>query len=259
MNSALQFERVSFAFGENSLFEEVSFSLAEGSSAALIGPNGAGKTTLLRLAVGLLHPASGAVSVFGHEVASLDSRSKARCVALVPQQVSIPFDFTVRQIVEQGRTPYVGLFAGLSRADRVAVQRALRLADVESLADRVFNDLSGGEQQRVKIALGLAQQTRLLLLDEPAQNLDIGRQAELLDLIAELRCEGITVFAAMHHLQLIEETFSSVVLVTAENEILQGSPKEILEPEILERAFNCPPRARPALVRSHTASQEQLA
>jgi len=259
MNRALQFEKVSFAFAENWLFERVSFSLAEGSSAALIGPNGAGKTTLLRLAAGLLRPASGTISVFGHELVSLDSRSKARSVALVPQQVNIPFDFSVRQIVEQGRTPYVRLFAGLNRADRVAVQRALRLADVGSLADRVFNDLSGGEQQRVKIALGLAQQTRLLLLDEPAQNLDIGRQAELLDLIAELRREGISVFAAMHHLQLIEETFSSVVLVTAENEILQGNPKEILEPEILERAFNCPPRARPALVRSQTASKEQLA
>src|SRR5215472_6647270 len=259
MNRALQFEKVSFAFDKSSLFERVSFSLAEGSSAALIGPNGAGKTTLLRLAAGLLRPASGTISVFGHELVSLDSRSKARSVALVPQQVNIPFDFSVRQIVEQGRTPYVRLFAGLNRADRVAVQRALRLADVGSLADRVFNDLSGGEQQRVKIALGLAQQTRLLLLDEPAQNLDIGRQAELLDLITELRCEGITVFAAMHHLQLIEATFSSVVLVTAESETLQGSPEEILQPEILERAFNCPPRAHPALVRSPIVSKEQLA
>ena len=259
MNNALQFERVSFAFDKSSLFEGASFSLAEGSSAALIGPNGAGKTTLLRLAAGLLRPSSGTISVFGQEVVSLDPRSKARSVALVPQQVSIPFDFTVRQIVEQGRTPYLRLFAGLDGADRVAVERALRLADVKSLGDRVFNDLSGGEQQRVKIALGLAQQTRLLLLDEPAQNLDIGRQAELLDLITELRCEGITVFAAMHHLQLIEETFSSVVLLTAENETLQGSPEEILQPEILERAFNCPPRAHPALVRSPIVSKEQLA
>jgi len=259
MNNALQFERVSFAFDKSSLFEGASFSLAEGSSAALIGPNGAGKTTLLRLAAGLLRPSSGTISVFGQEVVSLDPRSKARSVALVPQQVSIPFDFSVRQIVEQGRTPYVRLFAGLDRADRVAVERALRLADVKSLGDRVFNDLSGGEQQRVKIALGLAQQTRLLLLDEPAQNLDIGRQAELLDLITELRCEGITVFAAMHHLQLIEETFSSVVLLTAENDTLQGSPEEILQPEILERAFNCPPRAYPALVRSPIVSKEQLA
>jgi len=259
MNNALQFERVSFAFDKSSLFEGASFSLAEGSSAALIGPNGAGKTTLLRLAAGLLRPSSGTISVFGQEVVSLDPRSKARSVALVPQQVSIPFDFTVRQIVEQGRTPYLRLFAGLNRADRVAVERALRLADMESLAERVFNDLSGGEQQRVKIALGLAQQTRLLLLDEPAQNLDIGRQAELLDLITELRCEGITVFAAMHHLQLIEATFSSVVLVTADGEILQGSPEEILQPEILERAFNCPPRARPVLVRSQRVSKEQLA
>jgi len=259
MNIPLRFERVSFGFDQRHLFENVSFFLPEGACAALIGPNGAGKTTLLRLAVGLLRPTSGSISVFGENVVTLDPRHRAQSIAVVPQQVSIPFDFTVRQIVEQGRTPYLRLFGGLTRADRIAVERAMRLADVERFADRVFNDLSGGEQQRVKIALGLAQQPRLLLLDEPAQNLDIGRQAELLELLGEFRREGITVVAAMHHLQLIEGTFSNVVLLTAQGTLLQGSPREILRPVILEQAFNCPPRAHATLVPSKTISKEQLA
>jgi iron complex transport system ATP-binding protein len=214
---------------------------------------------LLRLAAGLLRPTSGSISLFGENVAALDRRHRARSIALVPQQVTIPFDFTVREIVEQGRTPFLQLFGGLKRGDRAAVEDAMRLADVVQLENRVFNDLSGGEQQRVKIALGLAQQPRLLLLDEPAQNLDIGRQAELVELLQEFRRSGITVVAAMHHLQLIEGTFSSVVLVTARGTLLEGSPKEILRPAILEPAFNCPPRARATLVPPQTISKEQLA
>ncbi|MBO0910549.1 MAG: ABC transporter ATP-binding protein [Acidobacteria bacterium] len=259
MNSALGFEGVSFGFDERRLFEKISFFLPEGVCTALIGPNGAGKTTLLRLAMGLLRPASGSISAFGENVAALDPRHKARLIALVPQQVTIPFDFTVREIVEQGRTPYLRLFGGLARADRAAVEEAMRLADVDELENRVFNDLSGGEQQRVKIALGLAQQPRLLLLDEPTQNLDVGRQAELLELLGQFRREGITVVAAMHHLELIEGTFSSVMLVTAQGTLLLGSPKEILRPAILEPAFNCPPRALATLDPSMTISKEQMA
>jgi len=259
MKLPLRFESVSFAFDHRRLFEEASFFLTEGACTALIGPNGSGKTTLLRLAAGLLRPTSGSISVFGQDVAALGPRQLARSIAVVPQQVAIPFDFTVREIVEQGRTPYLRLFGGLTRADRAAVERAMQLADVARLENRVFNDLSGGEQQRVKIALGLAQQPRLLLLDEPAQNLDIGRQAELLDLLRQFQREGITVVAAMHHLELIEGTFSSVVLLTAQGTLLDGSPKEILRPAILEQAFQCPPRVRARLVPSKTISKEQPA
>lgn len=259
MRIALQFDRVSFGFEQRPLFNNISFSLVEGTCAALIGPNGAGKTTLLRLAVGLLRPSGGDITVFGQDITTLNPKSRAQSVALVPQLVSVPFDFTVREIVEQGRTPYLRRFGGLNTRDHAAVERAMQLADVKSLANRIFNNLSGGEQQRVKIALGLAQQPRLLLLDEPAQNLDIGRQAELLDLLAEFRREGIVVVAAMHHLQLIDGAFSSAILLTAEGTLLQGSPADILQPTILERAFNCPPRARPSLVSSHGASKEQLA
>jgi iron complex transport system ATP-binding protein len=160
----------------------------------------------------------------------------------------VPFDFTVQQIVEQGRTPYLGLFSGLKRPDRKAVERALELAAVTSIRNRIFNELSGGERQRVKIALGLAQEPRLLLLDEPTQNLDLGRQLELLDCIRLLNDEGLTILAAMHDLQLIPGTFSSVLLLGPDLEVRQGRPQDILQPDILERAFDCPPRRHPKLL-----------
>jgi iron complex transport system ATP-binding protein len=132
--------------------------------------------------------------------------------------------------------------------DRMAVDRALELAHVTGLQQRIFNELSGGERQRVKIALGLAQQPKLLLLDEPTQNLDIGRQVELIDLLHFLRAEGITIFASIHDLQLVEGNFSSALLLSPDMPLMSGTPDEILKPAILERAFNCPPRRHPLLL-----------
>ena len=156
----------------------------QGECGALIGPNGIGKTTLLRLAAGVLACSRGTVSLAGRRLDTLRRAEAARLVALVPQRFEVPFDFTVRADCRaRPHTLSWILFAGFKRQDRQAVERALELADVTSLRNRIFNELSGGERQRVKIALGLAQEPRLLLLDEPTQNLDLGRQLELLDLI----------------------------------------------------------------------------
>jgi iron complex transport system ATP-binding protein len=200
----------------------------------------------------------GSVSLDGRGLETFRRTEAARLIALVPQQFDVPFDFRVEQIVEQGRTPYLGLFAGLKRQDRRAVERALELADVTSLRKRNFNELSGGERQRVKIALALAQEPRLLLLDEPAQNLDLGRQLELLDLIKILNDEGVTILASMHDLHLIEGTFSSVLLLEPDRELRKGYPTDILQPAILERAFDCPPRRQPKLVGESRALLEKM-
>jgi ABC-type cobalamin/Fe3+-siderophores transport system ATPase subunit len=203
---------------------------------------------MLRLAAGTLRCPSGDILLNGEPMRALPLKSVARTIALVPQQLEIPFQFTVRQVVEQGRTPYLGVLRGPLREDRVAVDRALDLADVTALQHRVFNELSGGERQRVKIALGLAQQPKLLLLDEPTQNLDIGRQVELIDLLHFLRSEGITIFASIHDLQLVEGNFSAVVLLSPDTALMSGTPEEMLKPTLLEKAFNCPPRRHPLLL-----------
>jgi iron complex transport system ATP-binding protein len=254
----LQFVDVSFSYEGRSVLEDVSFSVEPGECGALIGPNGIGKTTLLRLAAGVLVCSRGTISLAGRRLDAFRRENAARLVALVPQQFEVPFDFTVQQIVEQGRTPYLGLFAGFKRRDRQAVDRALELADVTSLRNRIFNELSGGERQRVKIALGLAQEPRLLLLDEPTQNLDLGRQLELLDCVRALNDEGVTILAAMHDLQLIPGTFSSVLLLEPEREARKGHPQEILRPDILERAFDCPPRRHPKLVGENQIALEKI-
>jgi iron complex transport system ATP-binding protein len=248
MNPLMRFRDVSFGYGGDDIIQSISFDLHEKSCTALIGPNGVGKTTLLRLAAGILQCNTGSVFLNEHPLHDLALKTVARTVAFVPQQLDIPFQFTVRQVVEQGRTPYLGLLRGPVREDRMAVDRALELTDLTRLQHRVFNEMSGGERQRVKIALGLAQQPKLLLLDEPTQNLDIGRQVELLDLLHLLKAEGITIFASIHDLQLIEGNFSTVLLLSPNASLMSGSPKEILQPTILEKAFNCPPRRHPLLL-----------
>jgi iron complex transport system ATP-binding protein len=248
MNSLLSFRDVSFGYGVSDLLKSVSFDLEAGSCTALIGPNGAGKTTILRLAVGTLQSRSGGVFLRDQPLRGLALKTVARTVALVPQQLDVPFQFTVREVVEQGRTPYLGFLRGPMSEDRMAVDRALDLADVTTLQNRIFNELSGGERQRVKIALGLAQQPKLLLLDEPTQNLDIGRQVELIDLLHFLRAEGITIFASIHDLQLVEGNFSSVLLLSPDIPLMNGTPDEVLKPSVLEKAFNCPPRRHPLLL-----------
>ena len=247
MTPLLQFVDVSFSYEQRTVLENLTFSVEPGECGALIGPNGIGKTTLLRLAAGVLTCSRGTISLAGQRLDTLRRGEAAKLVALVPQRFEVPFDFTVQQIVEQGRTPYLGFFVGLRRQDRRSVERALELTDVIYLRNRIFNELSGGERQRVKIALGLAQEPRLLLLDEPTQNLDLGRQLELLDHIRTLNDEGVTILAAMHDLQLIPGTFSSVLLLEPDEEVRKGRPQDILQPDILERAFDCPPR-HPKLV-----------
>lgn len=246
--SLLEMREVSFGFGGRSVLERVSFDLEEGSATALIGPNGAGKTTLLRVASGGLAATMGEVWVDGQRLGSVSRKEVARTVALVPQELDVPFDFTVEEIVAMGRAPYLGWLRGAGLGDRAAVDRAMGLADVDGLRRRVFNELSGGERQRVKIALGLAQEPKLLLLDEPTQNLDIGRQVEVMDLLGELRAEGITVFASMHDLQLVEGIFSSVLLLGPGRRWRRGTPGEMLRASVLETAFACPPGRHPMLV-----------
>lgn len=241
MRALLSFEDVSFAFEDREVIDRAGFSISPGSCTALIGPNGGGKTTLLRLAAGLLRPSSGHVLFEEAELTTLSRRELARRIALVPQHLEVPFSFTVQQIVEQGRTPYLSMWGGLKLHDRHAVERAIELTDIGPLRGRIFNELSGGERQRVKIALGLAQEPHLLLLDEPTQNLDFGRQMELMSLIRALHADGINVLAAVHDLALIPSSFDAVILVSPSECIRFGTPQQILRPEILEQAFQCPP------------------
>ena len=244
----LEVQEVGFQFGLRTVLERITFTIEAGTCSALIGPNGVGKTTLLRIISGALKPTSGAILLNGNSLSQLGFRERARRVAMVPQQLDLPFDFTVEQVVAQGRTPYLGMLSALDRGDRRAVDRAIELADVSVLRHRTFNELSGGERQRVKIALGLAQEPDLLLLDEPTQNLDIGRQVELIDLLHLLRSEGITMLASIHDLHLVPGNFSSVLLLAPDLRLTVGTPGAVMTPRRLSEAFHCAPGRHPLLM-----------
>ena len=256
MTVLLEFAQTSFCYEDRQILNEITASVSNGECVALVGPNGIGKTTLLRLAAGTLSPTEGEVRLLGKPLACLKQQMIARSIALVPQNVDVPFAFTVEQFIEQGRTPFLRMFGGLQAGDRSAIEEAMELTDTRVLRRRIFNQLSGGERQRVKIALGLAQQPRLLLLDEPTQHLDIGRQLEMADLIRALSARGIAILASMHDLTLIEGTFSSVWLLSPEEGLQKGTPEEILQPQFLGRAFRCPPHHYSAIEERIRARRE---
>lgn len=235
--SALALESVTFGYSAAPIFSDVTLRLDPGEMVALLGPNGAGKSTLLRLASGVLTPSAGSISLLGRPLGSYARREIARAVAVLPQDFSVQFAYTVRQVVALGRTPHLGAWNTASSADRVAVEDALAATNTAELAERVFNELSGGERQRVLLALALAQESSVILLDEPTAHLDVKHQVESLDLLRALnRDRGVTILAAMHDLNLAARYFPRLALL--EGALLaDGTPATVLTPANLRHAY----------------------
>lgn len=239
---ALAFESVSFGYGRSRVVQDVRLQLASGELVGLLGPNGAGKSTLLRLGAGMLRPQSGVVYLGGDDIQRLARREVARRLAVAPQEFSVQFAYTVRQIVELGRTPHHDVLAVPQRQDAEATEAAMIAASVEHLADRVFNDLSGGERQRVLIALTLAQEASILLLDEPTAHLDIRYQIEVLELLQRLNTERkLTVLAALHDLNLAARYFPRLVLFR-HTIVADGPPAHVLDASLLSQVYETPVR-----------------
>jgi iron complex transport system ATP-binding protein len=241
---------VDFSYYNGLVLQDVSLSLASGSMTGLIGPNGSGKTTLVKMLCGLLKPKRGQVTLTGRDVLRLPRKEVARQIALVPQELNVPFDFTVYGMVMLGRTPYVHHLRGVAPHDVEIVQRMLRLTATERLAHRPYNELSGGEQQRVIIAMALAQEPRILMLDEPVVHLDVNHQIEILELIHRLNREtGLTVLATMHDLNLASLYFDRLVLLNEGRIAVSGTPGEVLREDIILRVFRAEVRVQPHPVR----------
>ena len=229
---------VTAAYGSRVVLRECSFAVGSGEIVAIVGPNGAGKSTLLRILAGLLRPSTGSVSLDGQDLMALSRSQVARRIAVVPQIFDTLFPFTVREVVALGRTARLGAFGRASVDDVAAVERAIRELELESLASRRIDRLSGGERQRAVLAMALAQETAVLLLDEPTVHLDPGHQLATLELLRELgRRRQLAVCAVLHDLNLAS-TFASRIVALADGRIVrEGTPLEVLDADLVQGVF----------------------
>jgi len=225
-------------YREREVLRGVDLVARAGELVALVGPNGAGKSTLLRVLAGLLRPSSGTVTIDGVDVAALDRRAIAREVAVVPQVFETLFPFTVREIAALGRTSRLGPLGTLGSDDARAVARALDDIGATDLADRRIDRVSGGERQRAVLAMALAQEAGVLLLDEPTAHLDPAHQRATLDRVATLaRRRGLAVIAVLHDLNLAAAFASRVVLLADGAVVREGAPASVITPELVSTVF----------------------
>jgi len=236
---SLQISQVSFSYLDGLVLHNIDLSIKGGEMVGLLGPNGSGKTTLIKLVSGVLKPTQGEIRLDGSSLSRLSRKSVARSVAVVPQQFHIPFAFTVNEVVMLGRIPFLKPFAEETEVDRQFVASALDLVGISILRERRFDELSGGERQKVILAMALAQQPKLLLLDEPIVHLDIAHQVEILELVKRLNAEqGLTVIAAMHDLNLASLYFERLILLNEGRVVVDGTPSEVLTRDRIREVFS---------------------
>jgi iron complex transport system ATP-binding protein len=217
-----------------------SATVSAGELVALVGPNGGGKTTLVRALLGLAPLAAGSVGLDGTPIAQWGRRNLARVAALVPQLEDSPFAWRVEEMVAFGRYAHRGPLERLDHHDAEAVDQALERCDVRALRGRRIETLSGGEWQRVRIARALAQEPRLLVLDEPTASLDLGHEMELFELVHHLVREGLAVLVVTHHLNLAARYADRLYLLDEGRVAASGPPAEVLVPDLLSRVFRWP-------------------
>ena len=243
---ALVLEDVSGGYGTRPVLKGVSFRVGAGEFVGVIGPNGSGKSTLVRGISRILPVLSGRVFLEGSDAAGMTRREIARRLAVVPQTQPLFYDFTVDEVVRMGRTPHLGRFQLAGATDREACRRAMEATEVYHLRGRSLAALSGGERQRALIARALAQQPRLLLLDEPDAHLDINHKVEVFDLLAELnRSEGLTVVCISHDLNLAALYARRIILLTEGQVAADDTPEAILTEPILRRTYGVETVVRP--------------
>jgi len=238
--TALEFQNVTTGYRGQPVIRELSLAVPEGGMVGVLGPNGAGKTTLLRCATGLCPVLAGTVRLFGDALGGLSAAERARRVAVVPQELETPMAFSVAEMVEIGRTSQVSRWRAPGRQDRHIIERAMAYTDVVELRHRPFPELSGGEKQRVMVAMALAQEPRMIFLDEATSHLDLNHRLEIMQIVERLnREQGLTVVMISHDLNLAAEFCQQLVLLDGGRIAAQGTPVEVLTEENLRRVYHC--------------------
>ena len=228
---------LSLRLGDRQVMGDVSLDLTPGDCAALLGANGAGKTTLLRALLGFVRPDAGEVRLDGRPLAAHGRRAIARRIAYVPQAHVPSFPYTVREIVAMARAPASGWGPVRTAEDEAAISGALARLGLTGFAERSYAGLSGGERQAVLIARALGQGAQILLMDEPTASLDLGQQARLMGLLAELAAEGRAILMSTHQPELALRWFNRAVLLHGGEVLGDGAPRAVLTPETLSRLY----------------------
>lgn len=225
-------------YGTRPVVRDVDLTIAPGTVTTLVGPNGSGKSTLLTALSRLLAPAAGSVLLDGRDIRDLRTRDIARRLSILPQGPVVPEGVTVRELVAYGRAPHQGIFGIRSRQDMEAVDRALGMTRIATLAEHPVDNLSGGQRQRVWIAMAVAQETPVMFLDEPTTYLDIAHQIDVLDLLCRLNREhGRTIVMVLHDLNLAARYSDRMIVLKDGRIIADGAPEFILTPQVLRDAF----------------------
>jgi cobalamin transport system ATP-binding protein len=243
MSALLTAQDLSFAYDSRQVLKGASLAVEAGEFVGLIGANGSGKTTLLCALLGLLK-ASGEARLCGDLLWTLDRQEIARRATMVYQDTRVDFAFTSRDIVAMGRTPYLGRFKPEGAADKKAIARAMRETGTTELAERPITKLSGGERQRVHLARALAQETRVILLDEPTANLDLAHQFEALELVRRFTRAGGAALAAIHDLTLASRFCDRLLLLSGGEIVAAGAPVEVITESNLEKHFELRARVK---------------
>jgi len=232
---------LSLTYGGPMIVENLGIEVPTGEISVVVGANGCGKSTLLRALARLLKPATGAVILDGHDIHRQSTKTVAKRLGLLPQAPRAPDGVLVSDLVRRGRYPHQHLFNQWSASDEAAVNLALELTGMDEMADSSVDELSGGQRQRAWIAMALAQDTPLMLLDEPTTHLDIAHQMEVLDLLQELnQTEGRTVVMVLHDLNQACRYASNFIAMADKTIEAAGHPSEVVTPELIEKVFGMP-------------------
>ncbi len=244
--AVLNAKDLTLKYDQRCVVDGLSVEIPEGRVTMIVGANACGKSTLLRGLSRLLKPAGGAVTLDGKDIHTRPARELARTLGLLPQHPTAPDGITVRDLVGRGRYPHQGFFRSWSDKDDLAVQRALEATETLALAERNVDELSGGQRQRVWIAMALAQETDILLLDEPTTYLDLAHQVEVLDLVTDLnRRRGTTVAIVLHDLNLAARYADNVIAMKAGAVVAEGTPREVVTEDLVRSVFNLESRVIP--------------
>lgn len=227
-------------YGQRAIIDGLDIDIPRGELTVIVGPNACGKSTLLRSLARMLPVQSGEVLLEGDPIRSLPPKHVARLLGLLPQSPIAPDGIVVEDLVGRGRFPHQGVLKQWSESDERAVENALARAGVDELADRMVDELSGGQRQRVWIAMALAQETPILLLDEPTTYLDIAHQVEVLSLARDLQREGYTVVVVLHELNLAFRYATNLVVMHAGRIVSQGAVADVVTAELIEEVYGLP-------------------